>query len=60
MYFSFIITQSTKHKKTGLSKVKICKKVKTSKVVMKVPLHNSVANQGAGSEAADFGNLVSK
>ena len=26
---------------------------------MKAPLHNSVANHGAGPESADFGNLVS-
>ena len=59
MYFSFISTQSTKHKKTRLSKVKLCKKV-NSKVMTKAPLHNSVANQGAGPESAYFGNLVSR
>ena len=26
--------------------------------MMKAPLHNSVANQSAGPESADFGNLV--
>ena len=30
------------------------------KLMMKALLHNSVANQDAGPESADFGNLVSR
>ena len=59
VFLIHINTQSTK-RKTGLSKVKISKKVKTNEVLMKAPLHNNMASQGAGPESADFSKLVSR